>query len=475
MKKIGQKADISRIAATGQRFELADSVVRGLRLRVSAAGVKSWSLLYRAGGGFRRYDLGLFPDVKLEKARTKAVTAKSSIREQGADPQKAKAERRAQEKAARAAPRPETVAGLALQCLAALNLRPATRKEWTRLANKELATAFPNVLATDLTRAEVKAWARTLAKRSGYVANRALSFLTRVYNWAASEEIVEASPCVGVKKPFQGEESLERVLSASELRAIVQGLDALEERAAMLRKECETEGPSAGYVDAARLLLLTGVRRSAAVGAMRSEFEGLDTLTPQWVVPGGGAGRSKSGRAHVVPLSDPALAVVRRRFAVTSGAYLFPVSRLKPEDRKALVADFGRWRATLEARRSDGQKKKDRPMTWGSRFVRDLKREADRIYGSPLPPWKIHGFRASLATNSREVLRVSSDVVAAILGHTPPGAPVSRVYNRAELLDEKRAALVAWAAWLEQIKAEPVKAGGEESTGARVLPMRARA
>ncbi len=49
-----------------------------------------------------------------------------------------------------------------------------------------------------------------------------------------------------------------------------------------------------------------------------------------------------------------------------------------------------------------------------------------------------------------------------ILGPTPPGPRVTRVYNRAELLPD--AALVAWGRWLDRLKTEEQQA--------RVLSMR---
>jgi integrase len=79
--------------------------------------------------------------------------------------------------------------------------------------------------------------------------------------------------------------------------------------------------------DAARLLLLTGVRRDMVLGMKRAELEDLDGREPRWVIPGGFEGRSKSGRAHVVPLSPEALAVLRRRFEGTAGELLFAVTR----------------------------------------------------------------------------------------------------------------------------------------------------
>lgn len=463
-KKIGAKEDVSKIEATGTRFDRAVSGVPGLRLRVWPTGVKSWSLIYRDSTGKQtRLNLGNFPGLTLAEARTLAQKKRAAITD-GKDPQGEKRAAREAAKVAAEEPPGETVETLALQCLEALKLRPATRKEWARLVKAEIAPAFPGRLARELTRPEVKAWTRKLAARNGWIANRAFSLLRRVYTWAASDDVeaVESSPLVGMKKPFNDETESERVLSGAELRSILLALDALEMRAEMERlvwsmprtgaveprepKE-EGEGPGAPYVDACRLLLLTGVRRSAVIGARRGEFEGLDTKTPQWVVPGGAYGRSKNLRPHVVPLSDPALEIIRRRLAVTKGEFLFPVRRLV-----------------------GGQTSKDRAMTWDSHFIALLKDTADRIHGSKLDPWKAHGFRASIATNARERLKVSGDVVGALLGHKKPGAAATRIYDRSELLDEKRAALVAWGAWLHQIKTGQKPDTGEENEGAKVLP-----
>ena len=57
--------------------------------------------------------------------------------------------------------------------------------------------------------------------------------------------------------------------------------------------------------------------------------------------------------------------------------------------------------------------------------------------------WKVHGFRSSLATHSREVLKVGGYVVSLLLSHAPPGARITRVYDCSDLLDERRDALVA--------------------------------
>ncbi len=173
----------------------------------------------------------------------------------------------------------------------------------------------------------------------------------------------------------------------------------------------------------------------------RDEVEGLGTPGARWVVPGD---RSKNGKPHLVPLSTQAARIVERRLDAVGTAHLFPQYR------------------------SDGDAI-EKPMTWSSAFVEDMKARASRILGRKMEAWKVHGFRSSLATHSREVLKVGGDVVSLLLSHTPPGARITRVYDRSDLLDERRAALIVWARWLDQLKAaEPGKvlAFGRSASGA---------
>ena len=270
-----------------------------------------------------------------------------------------------------------------------------------------------------------------------YTANRAFELLRRIYSWAVGRDLIPGTPFAGLEKPAE-EASSERVLSRPELRALLRALE-----------RCPRESPFYGamwnvYADAARLLLLTLVRRSAVLGMRRAELQDMDGADPRWVVPGGAEGRSKSGRAHVVPLSTQAVAVLRRRLEAVTTEHLFPVGRYKAGE--------------------------DRSATWPSGFVEDLRAETLRQFQSEsgekavMARWRVHDLRHSAATHLREDLGASSEVVSLLLGHTPPGPRVSRIYNRAELLPERRAALVAWAAWLDRIVAD-------ESKRADVRPM----
>jgi len=198
------------------------------------------------------------------------------------------------------------------------------------------------------------------------------------------------------------------VLNRVELGRLLRALEVLHPR----RPQC--------YADCTRLLLLTGVRLSSALGLRREELHDLDGVEARWVVP---AERSKSGRAHVVPLSPAALAIVRRRLAAVDGILGTNVQHIFP---------IGATRAG-----------EDVAMTWSSNWPEDLREEMRPILdtegtrGPRDPRWTIHSLRHTIATHMLEHLGVSRHVVSLILGHTLPGPAATRVYDRAELLPER--------------------------------------
>jgi integrase len=397
------------------RTELRDVKVRGLILRVTPAGVKTFAVRYRAGGCRPQcYTLGKFrpgdvrgEGITLAEARDQAQRVLAQVR-LGQDPQAVKLATRT-----RGDDGVLTVAALTTRCLEALPLRPRTANEWRRLAKTEIAPALGGRPASDLRRAEIRQWADHIHRRPApYTANRSFEVLRRVYSWGVEQDLIAGSPFAGLRKPALEERS-ERVLSTHEIRALLQALAGID----------------GAYADAVQLLLLTGVRRDMVVGMRRAELEDLEGADPRWVIPGGFAGRSKSGRAHVVPLSAQALVIIRRRLEAARGDALFPVGRKGKLTRGNPNA----------------------PMTWSSRFVRELRQRTEEALNAKLPRWTIHNLRHTVGTHLREDLKASGDVVSLVLGHTRPGAAVTRIYDRAEMLAERRAALVAWAAWLDRI------------------------
>lgn len=70
--------------AAGQ-VDYFDAAFPALALRVTANGVKSWSLFYRMHGRLRRLTLGRYPAIKPAQARREAQAALERVR-LGADP-----------------------------------------------------------------------------------------------------------------------------------------------------------------------------------------------------------------------------------------------------------------------------------------------------------------------------------------------------------------------------------------------------
>ena len=76
---------LNHLKSHGKRYEVFDSIVPGLAIRVSASGRKTFTLYYRHRRRMRRVGLGRYPDVLLEKARKIATQHRGRIFN-GADP-----------------------------------------------------------------------------------------------------------------------------------------------------------------------------------------------------------------------------------------------------------------------------------------------------------------------------------------------------------------------------------------------------
>jgi len=417
-------------AAGGRRTDYLDTVQPGLLLRVTPKGARTWAVLYHVGRTGRRYRLGSVDHMDLAAARQAAREIRSRVA-LGEDPQ---AERTAKRHAVAGL----TVGGVIARFLGAVGkpggpvLRETTRKEWARLLDVEVPKPMAARPAASLDRAALRQWGRDIAQRSPSVAAHAHDALRRVYSWAVAEELVTGSPFVGLKPPATRPKS-GGVQSLAELRALVRALDAY---------------PRRRYPTVVLLLLLTGTRKAAVLGMARGELQDLEGDVPLWVVPPDRSKRRASGRAaevpHVVPLSQWAVRLVKERLEAIGPRRerLFPPAR----PRKA------------------GERPKSESAVLPSRFLAELRQQASEAHGGPMEAWTVHGLRHTIATHLREQLGVDAEVADLILGHTRKG--VTAIYDRSQLLAERRAALVSWAAFLERLKTEK-KA---EAATAQVLP-----
>jgi len=264
------------------RVECWDEDVRGLGLRVSASGRKTWVLMYRVRGDkrLRRATLGTYPILTLADARDQA-RADLRAAAKGRDPA---SERKAERQA-------ETFGELAEEYIE--RYAKKRKRSWFKdrqALDRDLLPRFRHRKAAGITRREVITLLEEIADRGAPVgANRTLEIIRRIYNWGIEQEIVTVNPCQRISKPG-AERKRDRVLSDDEIRAVWTALEAETPR----------------MRDLFRLRFLTA-QRPGEVSRMR--WEDIDMDSGWWTIP---PEFSKNGLSHRVPLSPPAMETLRQ-------------------------------------------------------------------------------------------------------------------------------------------------------------------
>jgi integrase len=393
--------------AAKDRF-IFDSEVKGFGLKVTPAGRKVYILQYRMGGRkspTRRYTIAEHGDLTADQARDEAIKLRGQIR-MGVDPQG--------EKKAMASPRPgsrtfaETADGYLRHV--AKTLRPSSAREWRRIIERDVKPAWRARAIDAITRRDVRDLIEEISSRGAEVqANRTLARLKTLFNWAIQQDIIPASPAAGLK-PVGKEVERDRVLSDEEIRWFWAACDQLGWPFGPLFK----------------LLLLTAQRRDE-VRAL--EWSHLSQDGKTWTMP---REKSKNDRAHEVQLSPPASAILNSLHHV-SERLVFTTNGARP------VSGFSKAKATLD---------------------RLMEAERRKQFGLPdetppaTPAWILHDLRRTAATGMAR-LNIPPHVVDKILNHVSGSIRgVAAVYNRHSYLDERRAALDAWANRLDTLLAD---------------------
>lgn len=432
-------------AAPKARVEYFDATLPGFGLRVSGPtskapeGRKSWVLFYRHKGEQKRLTLDLpYPALSLADARKEAGDALQLVAK-GVDP----AAHRAAVKAE--AERDRDTVEATVETFLSSGMKGKKGKPLAKRYVDETRRNFTNHVLPrwkdrdlgSITRRDVIALldaiaagepaSRMEAKRKQartvggpIAANRVLAAVRAMFNWALRRGIVEANPCALVEQP--GEETRrERTLSADEIR------------------ELWPLFQSAGYPFGAffQIALLTGQRRSEVAGMRWAD---IDLEAKTWTLT---ADQTKAGRGHVVPLSQPAIDLLKAapRKTATIDGKLKPSPYVFTTNGNAPISGYSRAKAIVDAGVAKSRKNAD---------------------AEPMETWGIHDLRRTAATEMGR-LGTPEFVIGKVLNHTSKGI-TGQVYNRYEYLNEKRQALEAWGAYLERLVSPP---------GANVVELRA--
>ena len=371
--------------------ELWDRALPGFGCRISPRGRKTWMMMYRYRGRQRRLTLGtLHQGMTLADARTAARTALLQVG-RGVDPAAMKRDDR----------HVDTVAALGADYLER-HAKPRKRSwkvdDW-RL-RKEILPHWRYRDVKDIRRRDVRGLVEAIAQRGAPIhANRTLALIRKMFAFAVDREWVDANPASRIAQPGI-ERQRDRVLSDEEIRRFWTALDR------------EPPDMAAAF----RLRLLTAQRGGEVINMRWSD---IDLDGAMWTVPGE---HSKNGLSHRVPLTQPALKILRGLRGKEATRVLAGVVRNKTE-----------------------------------------RAEATKRIG--LPDFRGHDLRRTAATRMSSV-GVPRVVVGKILNHAEPG--VTAIYDRHGYDAEKRTALEAWARTLDGILAP------KKRTGAAVVPINQR-
>jgi integrase len=381
--------------------DIKDDGTPGLYLRILASGEKRWVVRYKLGAKTRVGTFGDAGEITLADARSKAFGWHAIVRE-GRDPAGEERRKRAAEQ------RLPSVAAFSREYIER-HAKP-NKRSWRqdeRLLHHDVLPQIGDLRIDTVTRRDLIVLLDAIRDRgAAVVANRALAVTRRMFVFAVERGVIKISPFAGVRA--SRETSRERTLSEDELR----------------RLWAATAPASPGIEPATRLalrlLLLTGARAREVCGAPWDE---INTVTAEWVIP---AARTKNGRQHRIPLSDPAMEIVHEADTLRTGPWLLP------------------------ARGSEGH-----VTTWG------VLKAAQRILGSGVT---VHDLRRSVATGLQR-LGVRLEVTEAVLNHVGgTRAGVVGIYQRHDWSAEKRAALDAWARHILALAAG-------EADGGNVVPL----
>ena len=360
----------------------------GLYLQVTQSGVKSWVLRYERNGRERMLGLGTLRDFSLKEARERARRARQLLAD-GVDPIDAKRAQRAV---------PTLTFAQAVAIYAKLH-----EQKWTSRRPQFLSSlrqhAFPILGDLPLAVIDTPAMLRVLEPiwiSKTETANRVRQRIEAVLDWATASGHRPKGD-----NPARWKGHLAMILPTPGAIVKVQHHAALPwvEIGAFMGELRGREGVAARALEFA---ILTAARTNEVIGARWSE---IDFSAATWTIP---ADRMKADKEHRVPLSEPAIDLLRNLWTEAGHDLVFIGS---------------------QAARGLG----DRAL-------------AEALARTGRTDVTVHGFRSTFRDWAAEVSHYPNHVVEMALAHAIPSA-VERAYRRGDLFEKRRALMEDWAAF----------------------------
>lgn len=278
----------------GGNAKVAVGGVPGLVLQITPTGAKSWLLRTSFGGKRKAIGLGNFPAIGLAQARERAVEALDQIR-QGIDPiADRKAVRAALDAAEAKITFAEAIDGWDREHP---NKFSSDKHRLIWLNSVRAVEGLQDMKVDQITEEDVWRHLEPIAERTADTARRVRGRIAEVLDWAEDEK--QRS---GPNPANSG--WLKRKLKAKTAGAVTQNQPALQMDDAPRWFEALRQLDGVGS-RALEFAALTAVRSGDVRGALWAE---IDVGKGTWTIP---TARMKMRRPHVVPLSAPALALLK--------------------------------------------------------------------------------------------------------------------------------------------------------------------
>lgn len=378
----------------------------GLYLQVTASGAKSWIYRFALAGRRREMGLGRYPDVSLAAAREAATEARKA-RAAGRDPIAAR-------DAERARKRLEEVRGVLFRDAAQRFLddheptwrNPKHRQQWRNTLTTYVYPAIGDVSVGAVGTPEVTKILDAIWRAKPETAGRVRGRIERILDWSKARGYRTG------ENPARWRGHLDAIYPhRAKVRKVrhhpAVPVDDMPKVYAKLAK-----APGVASL-AARFTILTAVRGGETTGARPGE---VDRSSLVWTIP---AERMKADRAHRVPLSRQALAILNEVAAMRADGdkHLFPGQRT------------------------------GRPLSL-SGLVKAL-----RAAGAGAAT--MHGCRSTFKDWASERTSFAGEVSEMALAHSID-SKVERAYRRGDMMKKRAALMQTWADYVSNPAAAKV-------------------
>ena len=392
----------------------------GLFLQVTKEGAKSWVYRFTLAGKAREMGLGSLSDVTLANARSARDSARARHR-CGVDPidqktatRRADAEIRTQRDASNF----RTIAAQMIEMKEAGWKNPKHRQQWRNTIATYVNPVIGNLSVAEISTEHVLEVLKPIWNEKPTTANRVRGRIEAVLSHAKTRKLRSG------ENPATWRDHLSNILPPPNS---IQGKEP-EHFPALPWKQI------GAFVEALRLggtlsatalefLIHTACRTNEALGARWNE---IDLEEAVWTLP---KRRTKATREHRIPLSEPAMALLRQVEPLARGrdSYVFPSSsssgRLSDMTLLMLI------RRMNEAAEENG-------TCW-----------IDGQTGERIVP---HGFRSSFRDWGREYSAWPDDLGEAALAHVISDK-ASAAYARGDLFEKRRLMMGEWSDYCMQL------------------------